>query len=102
MTKPEYVRFCNQIHLLDLQANKGGKDGEATKKAKQDLVIDLVRSKTTNRSLGDGKPFPESPQSWGHDPGNYQDRSKEGNLMVGSPWRNKDAETRQQMAKTEA
>ena len=24
MTKPEYVKFCNQIRLLELQASKGG------------------------------------------------------------------------------
>ena len=50
MTKPEYVRFCNQIHLLDLQANKGDKDGEEARKAKQDLVAELVGSKAANRA----------------------------------------------------
>ena len=42
--KPEYVRFCNQIHLLDLQA-KGDKDSEETKRAKQDLMTELVVAK---------------------------------------------------------
>ena len=28
MTKPEYVEFFNQIHLLDLQAIKGAKIGK--------------------------------------------------------------------------
>ena len=50
VTKPEYVRFCNQIHLLDLQANKGDKDGEEARKAKQDLVAELVGSKAANRA----------------------------------------------------
>ena len=49
MTKPWYVRFCNQIHLLDLQA-KGDKDSEETKKAKQDLMAELVVSKAANRA----------------------------------------------------
>ena len=33
VAKPEYVRFCNQIHLIDLQANKGDTDGEEARKA---------------------------------------------------------------------
>ena len=41
VTKPVYVRFCNQSHLLDLQA-KGDKGGEEARKAKQDLTF-LVR-----------------------------------------------------------
>ena len=36
VTKPAYVRFCNQIHLLDLQA-KGGKDSEEARKANKTL-----------------------------------------------------------------
>ena len=48
VTKPEYVRFCNQIHLIDLQANKGDKDGDEARKAKQDLVAELVGSKAAN------------------------------------------------------
>ena len=31
VTKPKYVKFCNQIHLLDLHANKGDKDGEGAR-----------------------------------------------------------------------
>ena len=46
MTKPEYVEFCNQIHLLDFQANKGDGDWEATRKTKN-FVVDLVGRKTT-------------------------------------------------------
>ena len=52
MTKPKYVNFCNQIHLLDLRANKGGKDGEEARKAKQDLMTDLVGRKTNNQVKG--------------------------------------------------
>ena len=37
VTKPAYVYFCNQIHLLDLQA-KGNKDGEEASKARQYLT----------------------------------------------------------------
>ena len=44
VTKPAYVRFCNQIHLLDLQA-KGDKNREEVRKAKQDLMAELVGSK---------------------------------------------------------
>ena len=40
MTKPEYVCFCNKIHLLDIQASKGDMDGEEARKAKQDLMMD--------------------------------------------------------------
>ena len=43
-----YVRFCNQIHLLDLQA-KGDKGGEVVRKTKQDLLMELVGIKTTNQ-----------------------------------------------------
>ena len=50
VTKPDYVRFCIQIHLLDLQANKGDKDGEEASKAKQDLVAELVGSKAANQA----------------------------------------------------
>ena len=46
MTKPVYIRFCKQIHLLGLQA-KGDKDGEEVRKAKQNLRMELVGSKTT-------------------------------------------------------
>ena len=49
VTKPKYVKFCNQIHLLDLQANKRGEDGEGARKAKQNLMMDLVGCKTTLR-----------------------------------------------------
>ena len=52
MTKPEYVRLCNQIHLLDLRANKGGKEGEEARKAKLDFVTDLVGSKATSQAKG--------------------------------------------------
>ena len=44
MTKPAYVRFCNRIHLLDIQI-KVDKDREEARKAKQDLVTELVGSK---------------------------------------------------------
>ena len=37
VTKPVYVHFCNQIHLLDLQA-KGNKDGEEARKVRQYLM----------------------------------------------------------------
>ena len=49
MTEPVYVCFCNQIHLLDLQA-KGVKGREEVRKAKQDLMAELVRSKAANRA----------------------------------------------------
>ena len=48
VTKPVYVRFCNQIHLFGLQA-KGGKDREKVRKTKQDLMMKLVGSKATNQ-----------------------------------------------------
>ena len=48
VTKPEYVKFCNQIHLLELQANEGDEDGEEARKAKQNLMMDLVGCKTTH------------------------------------------------------
>ena len=54
VTKPAYVRFCNQIHLLDLQA-KGDKDGKIARKAKQDLLMELVGIKTTNQAQGQPK-----------------------------------------------
>ena len=54
MTKPAYVRFCNQIHLLDLQA-KGDKDGEVARKAKQDLLMELAGIKTMNQAQGQPK-----------------------------------------------
>ena len=44
VTKPEYVRFCNQIHLFGLQ----DKDSEDSRKAKQDLLSELVVSKAAN------------------------------------------------------
>ena len=47
VTKPVYVCFCNRIHLLNLQI-KGGKDKEEARKAKQDLVAELVGSKAAN------------------------------------------------------
>ena len=47
MAKPVYVRFYNQIHLLDLQI-KGNKDTEEARKTKQDLVAELVGSKAAN------------------------------------------------------
>ena len=47
VTKPAYVRFCNQIHLLDLQA-KGGKGREEASKARQYLISDLVGGNATN------------------------------------------------------
>ena len=83
-TKPEYIRFCNHIHLLDLQANKGDKDREEARKAKQDLMAELVGAKQqielkTNHSnekgsrLGDGKPLPRSPQSRRHKLGGHPD-----------------------------
>ena len=46
MTNPEYVTVCSKIHLLDLQANKWGEDGEGAKKAKQNLMVDLVTGYT--------------------------------------------------------
>ena len=51
VTKPVYVRFCNQIQLFDLQA-KGDKDREEVKKTKQDLLAKLVGSKTVNQVQG--------------------------------------------------
>ena len=48
VTKPVYIRFCNQIHLFGLQA-KGGKDREKVRKTKQDLMMKLVGSKATNQ-----------------------------------------------------
>ena len=44
-----YVRFCNQIHLLDLQI-KRNKNREEARKAKQDLVAELVGSKAAHRA----------------------------------------------------
>ena len=49
VTKPVYVHFCNRIHLFDLQI-KGGKDRGEARKAKQDLVTELVGSKAANRA----------------------------------------------------
>ena len=42
MSKPEYVQFCNQIHLLDLQVSKGDMDGGVARRARQALLVDLV------------------------------------------------------------
>ena len=50
VTKPDYVKLCNQIHLLDLQGNKGDEDGEEARKAKQNLMMDLVGRKMTHRA----------------------------------------------------
>ena len=50
VTKPDYVKLCNQIHLLDLQDNKGGEDREEATKAKQNLMMDLVGRKMTHRA----------------------------------------------------
>ena len=47
VTKPAYVCFCNQIHLLDLQV-KGDKDTQEVRKAKQELIAELVGSKAAN------------------------------------------------------
>ena len=44
MTKLEYVKFRNQIHLLELQASKGDMDGEEARRARQTLLADLVGS----------------------------------------------------------
>ena len=46
MTKPDYVKLCNQIHLLDLQVSKGDMDKEVTRRARQTLLADLVGSRT--------------------------------------------------------
>ena len=32
VTKPEYVEYRNQIHLLELQASKGDMNGEETRR----------------------------------------------------------------------
>ena len=42
VSKPEYVQFCNQIHLLDLQVSKGDMDGGVARRARQALLVDLV------------------------------------------------------------
>ena len=55
VTKPVYICLCNQIHLLDLQV-KGGEDSNETKKAKQDLMAELVGSKTKTTIQAQGKP----------------------------------------------
>ena len=44
MTKAEYVQFCNQIHLLDLQASKGGMGKEEARRIRQTLLADLAGS----------------------------------------------------------
>ena len=44
MTKPDYVKFRNQIHLLELQASKGDMDGEEARRAIQTLLADLAES----------------------------------------------------------
>ena len=53
VTKPEYVRLCNQIYLLELQANKERTDGEDARRTKQILMAELAtgnsRSKACNR-----------------------------------------------------
>ena len=83
------------IHLLDLQADKGSKDGEEARKANQNLMADFVGSKTANQAqdrpeqwkrpqiLRQQELLLECPQSQGHNLGGYQDRSKEGNAMEG-------------------
>ena len=85
MTKSVYVRFCNQIHLLNLQA-KGGKDRKEVRKAKQDIMAELVvvakqqielmtnHSNEKGSRLGDGKPLSGSSQSLRHELGGYPDR----------------------------
>ena len=42
VTKPEYVKFRNQIHLLELQASKGDVDEEEARRVGQTLLADLV------------------------------------------------------------
>ena len=85
MTKSVYVRFCNQIHLLNLQA-KGGKDRKEVRKAKQDIMAELVvvakqqielmtnHSNEKGSRLGNSKPLPGSPLSRRHKLGGYPDR----------------------------
>ena len=46
MNKPEYVQFCNRIHLLDLQVSKGDMDGGVARRDRQALLADLVGSRT--------------------------------------------------------
>ena len=46
MTKPEYVQFCNRIHLLDLRASKGDMDREEAGRARQTLMAELAGSGT--------------------------------------------------------
>ena len=87
VTKPECVRFCNQIPLFDLQASKEDKNREEARKAKQDLMMDFVGSKTTNRVQGKPKQQkrqqawsqqapPRKPTVAGHELVGYSDRKK--------------------------
>ena len=51
MSKPEYIQFCNWIHLLELQASKGDMDGEKIRNIKQTLLVDLVGSDRKSAAL---------------------------------------------------
>ena len=44
MSKPEYVQFCNRIHLLELQPGKGDMDEDKARKTKQTLLVVLARN----------------------------------------------------------
>ena len=50
VTKPEYIKLCNWIHLLDLQVNKESMARENTKQVKHTLMAKSIGSKAKARA----------------------------------------------------
>ena len=73
VTKPEYARFCNQIHLLELQASKEDMDKEKARRIKQTLLADLDGSGRKSAAA--------RTQAYVAD---FRDRLGEDNITVGS------------------
>ena len=69
---------------------------------KQQIKCKANQSNKKSGRLGDGKPFPRSPQMRGHKLGGYPDWGKGGNAMVVSSPGGGYKETPQKMAKTAA
>ena len=44
VSKPEYVQFCNRVHLLELQVSKGDTIEEKARRIKQTLLANLAGS----------------------------------------------------------
>lgn len=83
VTKPEYVWFCNRIHLLDLQASKASMERENARRAKQTLMADLIGSETKSATLD--RPRLRSGAMIRRRQASPRRTSVEGEVITGSP-----------------